>query len=349
MQKNYQDKQPAYVLCDNIKFGIDPLKNSLLWRSVLTDIKIKYKYTCIFTLQQKESTILFKLYLLTNHWHGYLHIQDNFYPQKLQQLGTKATIQLLRSLSFEKMKNYVKNKIKSNKKYINPYFCSKKNNMKFVFSKKTYKHNRSLQMMGLESYINPLHSYKYQVFKCRNTLKNKSRVFYDAYKQFIDQQFNPLLQYLSDNFKQLYLLKNVKQAVKSRKSMLELIEYSVDHNRHQDDGGLFDPSINDPSDGLISVWSNYINAYFNKDNKLTKNNKASKTFCPSPLPNENHGHCNGLGATPFNQHYNNIKAGDGFVMVGDTAYYYPHRTEECNVGHTSIILHRNCVTDIENK
>ena len=375
LEKENDSDENVYTICSNHTFGIDPLKNSLLWRSVLIDVVIKYEYKCFKTGQLKICQILYKKYLLTNKWHGYLHIQDNFYPLILQNLGGLATKTLLGDMTIEKMKKMYLKKInelekegKNDYHYINPYFINGRENMKFAFTNRTYKHNRSLEIMDLKDYILDEHSYQYDVFLCDNLLELSCKEYNTLYKRFIVEQFNPLLDYLSKNYADLASLKNVKQ---NCDDMIEIIEHCEDCNRHQDDQTLFTPSITNPSDGLISVWANYINAIFNNHDfntiindeinidmndyvktimedveifKFIDDTKESKTktFCTSPLPNDNHGHCNNVMGPFFNQHYSNIKKGDGFVMVGDASYYFPHKTEGCNQGLTSITLQRNC-------
>jgi len=122
--------------------------------------------------------------------------------------------------------------------------------------------------------------------------------------------------------------------------------YSIDAGRHVDTPNLFHPDVKNPSDGLFVLAHNFVNGFFGKKNSFQHGDKP-KCFCISTSPKMNVSGCNHTEGDPsLNLHYENIRAGDLFVVAKDAAYFTPHKAEDCNEGWTSLTMSRNYTTSI---
>eukprot|EP01083_Nonionella_stella_P227900 808133_1 len=119
--------------------------------------------------------------------------------------------------------------------------------------------------------------------------------------------------------------------------MKELLWYKINAGRHIDSPYLYYPHAGNPSDGLVVIAHNFVNASI--VNSSFEHGEEPKTFCISRDPNVKRD-CKHT-AIPDGMHYEGIKAGDVMIMGKGAAYFQSHKVEGCNKGWTSLTLSRN--------
>ena len=304
---------------------------NFLNKSKLIDNIYQYQYYDPVDETQKEIEVLIKT--RNNGYSNNVILFRNVWPLLLQQKCAQMTINELFNITLNDIRKWMK----KHPKELPDKWCNENSTFRMLFGNHHYKINDLRLHINKKDKIAKSNVYK--VFDIgKDKFQDPKYIEIDKKIEYwYDKILNPLIQQIAKDIPEMNHWIGLKAIWPGMK---ELLLYHIDASRHVDTPNLFNPQVNNPSDGLFVIAHNFVNATI--DDRYPhgfKNGDKPKSFCVSTLPLNIHG-CHQKGRL-LNHHYENIQAGDVFVVGKDAAYFVPHKTEGCNNGETSLTMSRN--------
>ena len=152
-------------------------------------------------------------------------------------------------------------------------------------------------------------------------------------EHWIQYNLNPMLRHLSEKYKQLSYLKSYDLVPK----MIEQLLYNTMMGRHCDTKHVSLLGLNTPTNGLVGINHNFINATID-GRTVTRTNTLSKDFCIDTEADQGWDCRYGM---ENNSHFEiKDEEGDVVIMEPDAVKFRAHKPERTNRGLTSNTLFR---------